>query len=67
MSWTYENNEYVEDFNISVPVLDVSQVHIKHDAVDTAKETLGVWTSPVGDPKAALETMHNKADKWIAR
>ena len=66
-SWTYENNEDVEDFNISVPVPDVSQVHIKHDAVDTAKETLGVWTSPVGDPKAALETMQNKADKWIAR
>ena len=35
--------------------------------MDTTKETLGVWTSPVGDPKYALDTMQNKADKWIAR
>ena len=35
--------------------------------MDTEKETLGVWTSPVGDPKSALETMQNKADEWIAR
>ena len=66
-SWTYENNEDLEDFNISVPMLDGSQVQIEHAAVDTAKETLGVWTSPVRDSKAALETMQNKADKWISR
>ena len=46
---------------------DGSQVHIEHAAVDTEKETLGVWTRPVGDSKAALETMQNKADEWIAR
>ena len=66
-SWTYENNEDVEDFNISVPIPDGFQVQIEHSAVDTAKVTLGVWTSPVGDSKAALETMKNKADEWIAR
>ena len=36
---------------------DVSQVQIEHAEVDTAKETLGVWTSPVGDSKSDLETM----------
>ena len=46
---------------------DGSQVHIEHAAVNTAKETLGVWTSPVGEPKYALETMQNEADEWIAR
>ena len=63
----YEKNEYVEEFNISVSTPDGSQVHIEHAARDTAKETLVVWTSPVGDSKAALETMQNKSDEWIAR
>ena len=36
---------------------DGSQVQIEHAAVDTAKEKLGVWIGPVGDSKAALETM----------
>ena len=43
-----------------------SQVQTEHAAVDTAKETLGVWTSTVGDSKDALERMQNKADEWIA-
>ena len=55
------------DFNISVPMLDGSQVKIEHAAVDMAKETLGIWISPVGDSKAALENMQNKADECIAR
>ena len=57
----------MEDFDISVPMPDGSQVQIEHAAVDTAKETLGFWTSPVGDSKAALETIQNKADKCIVR
>ena len=55
--WTYENNKDVEDFNISVPMSDESQVQIEHAAVDTAKEALEVWTIPVGDSKDDLETM----------
>ena len=46
---------------------DRSQVQIEHAEMNTAKETLGFWTSHVGYFKAALETMQNKADKWIAR
>ena len=65
--WTYEKNEDVKDINISVPIPDVSQVQIEPAAVDTAKETLVVWTSHVGDSKAVLETMQNKLDEWIAR
>ena len=42
-------------------------MQIEHAALDRAKEKLGVWTSPVEDRKAALETMQNEADKWIAR
>ena len=53
-SWTYEKNEDVDDFNIRVHMPDISQVQIEHSAVDTSKETLGVWTNPVGDSKAAL-------------
>ena len=56
----------MEDFDISVLVPDGSQVQIEHTAVYTAKRTLGVWTSPVGDSKATLETMQNKVEKWIA-
>ena len=36
-SWTYEKNEDVEYFNISVPMPDGSQVQIEHAAVDMAK------------------------------
>ena len=57
----------MEDFNISVPMPYGSQVQIEHAAVDMAKEKLGFCTIPVGDPKAALETMQNKADEWISR
>ena len=46
---------------------DGSQVQIEHAAVDMAKEILGVWTSPVGDSKDALERMKDKAYEWIAR
>ena len=44
-----------------------SQVLIEYAAVDTAKETLEICTSTVGDSKPALETMKNKAYKWIHR
>ena len=64
--FTYENNEDVEDFNIRVPMTYGSQVQIENAAVHTVNDTLRVWTSPVGDPKADLETMQNKAEKWIA-
>ena len=57
----------MEYFNISIPIPDGSQVQIGHLALDKAKETLGVFTSPIGDSKAALETMQNKPDEWIAR
>ena len=66
-SWTYEKNEDVEYFNISILMTNGSQVHIKDAALDTAKQTLGVWTSYVGYSKVALETMQNDMDKWISR
>ena len=57
----------MEDFSISVPISDGSQVQIEHAAEDTAKEKMGVCTSPVGDSKADLDMMQNKADEWIYR
>ena len=53
-SWTYKNNEDVEDFNINIPMIGGLQVKIEDDAVDTVKETLGFCTSPVGDSKSVL-------------
>ena len=46
---------------------DGSQVQIEHTALDTSKETLGFWTSPVGESKSDIETMQNNADEWIDR
>ena len=46
---------------------DGSQVQIEHATLDTAKETLGVCTSPVGDSKAVLDTIQHKVEEWIAR
>ena len=46
---------------------DGSQVQIEDAVMDTEKETLGDWTSPVGDSKTALYMMQNKKDEWISR
>ena len=50
-------------------MLDGSFVEIEHCAVNTAKETLGVWTCPSGDATTTLkkmeEKMEEKAQGWV--
>jgi hypothetical protein len=33
--------------------------------INTAKKTLGAWTTPTGDPSGSLERMKNSAMQWI--
>ncbi len=40
---------------------------IKHLSVDTAKETLGVFSCPSGKAKGQIMAMQTKAQEWIDR
>ena len=46
---------------------DGSLVEIDHLSVDTAKETLGVFTCPSGDASAQFLSMLQKGQNWIDR
>jgi len=65
--WAYAQNEQREELEIAVPMPDGSMVPIKHLSVDTAKETLGVYTCPSGKAKAQIKAMQQKAQDWIDR
>ena len=65
--WVYAANKDNEDFDIRVPLPDGTSVPIKHAGVDEAKENLGVWSCPSGDPSAALKRMQDKTQSWIDR
>ena len=65
--WSYENNHEDDNLLIGVPMPDGPVAQIEHLPVDTAKETLGVWTSPTGCNKKAIQAMQNKAQEWIDR
>jgi hypothetical protein len=66
-TWKYDANESDEDLTIGVPMPDDTMVEIEHLSVDTAKETLGVWTCPSGSAKTALSELQSKAQEWIDR
>ena len=63
----YQRHEDDECFDVGVPLPDGSFVQIEHASVDTAKETLGVWSCPSGDATTALEEMKSKAQEWLDR
>ena len=65
--WAYAQNELREDLDIAVPMPDGSMTPIEHLSVDTAKETLGVYTCPSGKAKAQIKAMQQKAQDWIDR
>ena len=46
--WSYDSNEIKDEFNMGVPIPDGALCQIEHLSVDTAKETLGVFTCPSG-------------------
>ena len=60
-AWKYEANERNEELDIAVPMPDGSSVPIEHLSVDTARETLGVFTCPSGQAKAQIKSMDDKA------
>ncbi len=50
---------------IRVPVANGGIVLIKNLSVDTAKETLNIFTCPSGCAAKALKEMQDKAPDWV--
>ena len=65
--WKYDKNEENEELDFHVPMPDGSYVPIEPVGVDTAKETLGVWSCPSGDSTKACSIMEEKGQEWIDR
>ena len=65
--WSYANNEDNDEYEISVPMPNGSYAPIEHLSVDTAKETLGVFSCPSGKAKGQIKAMQTKAQEWIDR
>ena len=65
--WRYAQNEDNTDYDISVPMPDGSYAPIAHLSVDTAKETLGVFSCPSGKGQGQIAAMKTKAQEWIDR
>jgi hypothetical protein len=65
--WSYANNHVNEAYQMVVPMPDGSEVEIDHLPVTEPKETLGVWSSPVGCAKGAIARIQTKAQEWIDR
>ena len=60
----YTENENKEDMELVVPMPDGSQVLIEHLFVDTAKETVGVFSCPSGKAEVHIKVMQ-KIQGWI--
>ena len=52
---------------MGVPMPDGTMCQIEHLSVDTAKETLGVFTCPSGNFGTQLLSMKKKGQEWIDR
>ena len=50
-----------------MPMPNGTSVPIEHLSVDTARETLGVFTCPSGQSKAQIKSMNEKAQGWLDR
>ena len=66
-NWAYVNNEGNEELALHVPMPGGSRVPIKHLSVDTAKETLGVFSCPSGKAGTQIKFMQDKAQSWVDR
>ena len=53
------------EYEMVVPMPDGSVATIDHLSVDTAMETLGVWSAPNGSADGALVAMKTKAQGWV--
>ena len=52
---------------MGVPMPDGTMCQIEHLSVDTARETLGVFTCPSGNFGTHLSSMKKKGQEWIDR
>lgn len=64
-TWDYEHHEEGEEYDMAVPMGDGTIAYIEHASVDTAKETLGVYTCPSGKCDVQLKNMQGKAQEWL--
>ena len=65
--WSYASNHDDEDFQMVVPMPDGSDAEIEHLPVTESRETLGVWSSPVGNTDGAMQRLKTKAQEWVSR
>lgn len=65
--WYYEANHELEQYDLRVPMPDGTTALIDHLPVTEAKQTLGVWTCPMGDASKGLTEMGRKCQAWIDR
>ena len=63
--WKYEENHDKPEYEMHVPMPDGTMAKIDHLPVTTSKESLGVWTSPVGSSEGAMTAMRTKAQEWV--
>jgi hypothetical protein len=63
--WHYAPNHEVADYEMVVPMPDRSVARIDHLPVTQAWETLGVWSSPVGNAAEILVKMKGKGQQWV--
>ena len=62
--WDYGKNKQNKYFQVTVPLLDGTNMSIEHLSVSDSQETLGVPTCPNGNEEGKLKSMHNKAQEW---
>jgi hypothetical protein len=65
--WKYAENHTKPEYEMVVPLPDGTVVEIDHLPVTESKETLGVFSSPIGDAAGGLVAMRDKAQEWIDR
>eukprot|EP00956_Cyclotella_meneghiniana_P008124 scaffold10809_cov23-Cyclotella_meneghiniana.AAC.3 len=65
--WSYASNHDKEEYQLVVPMPDGSEAEIVHLPVTESRETLGVWSAPVGTAEGAMTRIKTKAQEWIDR
>ena len=63
--WAYDLNHDKLEYEMQVPLPNGTLAKIERLPVSTAKQTLGVWTSPNGSSDGALAAMKEKAQEWV--
>jgi hypothetical protein len=63
--WQYASNAQKGCLGITMLLLGGGKADAAHRLVHHAEKTLGVMTSPDGNSRAAIETMQERAQKWV--